>query len=70
MVNLKFRSIFIHSLFRDIEITSKLVCLVLCNLNVLSVLDLLEMNTKRAPQDKLACIVKCSKCIFRIFSFL
>jgi len=28
--------------------------------------DLLEMNTKRAPQDKLACIVKCSKCIFQI----
>ncbi len=28
--------------------------------------DLLEMNTKRAPQDKLSCIVKCSKCIFRI----
>eukprot|EP00112_Aurelia_sp_Birch-Aquarium-sp1_P002072 Seg1225.12 transcript_id=Seg1225.12/GoldUCD/mRNA.D3Y31 product="Rab5 GDP/GTP exchange factor" protein_id=Seg1225.12/GoldUCD/D3Y31 len=27
---------------------------------------LLEMNTKRAPQDKLACIVDCSKCIFQI----
>lgn len=27
---------------------------------------LLEMNTQRAPQDKLACIVKCSKCIFHI----
>lgn len=27
---------------------------------------LLEMNTKRAPQDKLSCIVKCSKCIFHI----
>jgi hypothetical protein len=28
--------------------------------------DILEVNTKRAPQDKLACIVRCSKRVFRI----
>lgn len=28
--------------------------------------ELLEMNSKRAPQDKLACIVKCSLTIFRM----
>jgi len=28
--------------------------------------DLHEMNTKRAPQDKLLCIIKCSKAIFKM----
>ena len=28
--------------------------------------DLVEINTKRAPQDKLACVVRCCKKIFSI----
>ncbi|CAB4022462.1 rab5 GDP GTP exchange factor-like [Paramuricea clavata] len=28
--------------------------------------DIVEVNTKRAPQDKLACVVRCSKRVFRI----
>lgn len=31
--------------------------------------DLVEINTKRAPQDKLACIVRCCKNIFKIIHF-
>ncbi|XP_058944617.2 rab5 GDP/GTP exchange factor [Pocillopora verrucosa] len=31
--------------------------------------DLVEINTRRAPQDKLACVVRCCKNIFKIIHF-
>ena len=35
---------------------------------LLQLADLSEINTKRAPQDKLACVVRCCKKVFSILT--
>ena len=42
------------------------VCLFLFHLIFVFPPDLVEINTRRAPQDKLACVVRCCKNIFSI----